>query len=62
MTSPYLQLHLRSWDEALEEKSLKELRLRHKRNQIANGKSSVAGTENVYRLGPRLITKLGAKS
>ncbi len=65
MTSPYLHMRLRSLDEARQDRLLKELRQRHKMNELANKKARLGRTDNtgnVYRLGPRLITKLGAES
>ncbi|MFP6771315.1 MAG: hypothetical protein VCE74_03100 [Alphaproteobacteria bacterium] len=47
MTSPYLQKRLRSLDEAVEEKLLKELRHRHKANDMANRQATVVQTDNV---------------
>jgi len=51
MTSLYLQRRLRTLDEALEDKSLKALRLRHKINDIANKKATIVQTGNIYRFG-----------
>ncbi|MFP6748637.1 MAG: hypothetical protein VCD66_13695 [Alphaproteobacteria bacterium] len=61
MTSLYLQRRLRTLDEALEDKSLKALRLRHKINDIANKKATIVQTGNIYRFGSRLVTKFGEK-
>jgi hypothetical protein len=61
MTSLYLQRRLRSLDEALEDRSLTKLRLRHKINDIANKKARIVQTGNIYRFGSRLVTKFGAK-
>jgi len=61
MTSPYLELRRRSLAEAVEEKSYRDLRLCHKINQMANKNASVVKAENIYCLGPRLITKLRPK-
>jgi hypothetical protein len=61
MTSPYLELRLRSLDEAVEDKMLKDLGHRHKDIQLANKRADLKG-ENVFRLGRRLTTKIGAKS
>ena len=61
MTSPYLQKRLRSLDEAVEEKLLKELHHRHKANDAANRQATVIQTGNVYRLGPRVVSKFGGR-
>jgi len=61
MTSPYLQKRLRSLDEAVEDRLLKELRHRHKINDIANRRATIVQTGNVYCLGPRLVTKFGGR-
>ncbi len=60
MTSPYLQLRLRTFDEALEDKQLKDLGRRQKNIQLANERADLKG-DNVYRLGQRLTTKIGGK-
>ena len=61
MTSPYLELRRRSLAEAVEERSYRDLRLCHKINQMANKNASVVKAENIYRLGPHLITKFRPK-
>jgi|SaaInl4_135m_RNA_FD_contig_21_2398463_length_309_multi_6_in_0_out_0_1 hypothetical protein len=60
-SSPYLQLPLRTLDEAVEDKLLKELSLRHRKNELASRTADLQQAENVYRLGPRLTTKIGSK-
>ena len=62
MTSPYLKNRLRSHDEAVEDKVLRDLRHRHKKIALANKEAELKQAENVFRLGSRLITKFGAKS
>ena len=62
MTSPYLLRRLRSLDEAMEDRQFRNLRNRHKMIDLANRKAEVSRTDNVYRLGPRLVTKFGARS
>jgi hypothetical protein len=64
--SPYLNRRLRTYDEAEEDKSFNALRHRHKLNKIANKTADLAQasntTGNIYRFGPRLVTKFGGKS
>jgi hypothetical protein len=62
MTSPYLQRRLRSLDEAVEDRILKDLRRRHKINEIANRRATIVQTGNVYRFGPRVVTIFGNKT
>ena len=62
MTSPYLHLRLRTLDEALEDKVLKDLTLRYKKTQLASRRAGLKQADNVYRLGQRLTTRIGAKS
>ena len=62
MTSPYLQQRLRSLDEAVEDRLLKDLRQLHKVNDIADKKATVVQTGNVYKFGSRIFSKFGAKS
>ncbi len=61
MTSLYLQRRLRTLDEALEDRILKDLRLRHKLNDMANKKAEIVQTGNIYRFGQRVVSKFGAK-
>jgi|TARA_B100002003_G_C13909819_1_gene442812 hypothetical protein len=61
MSSPYLHLPLRTFDEAVEDKMLKDLGLRHRKNQLASKKADLKQADNVFRLGPRLTTKIGSK-
>ena len=62
MTSPYLQRRLRSLDEAVEDRILKDLRRRHKINEITNKRATIVQTGNVYRFGPRVVTVFGNKT
>ncbi len=62
MTSPYLQKRLRTFEEAVEDKLLKNLRQRHKVNDLANKKATIVQTGNIYRFNRRLSTKFGARS
>ena len=57
MMSPYLELCLRSLDEAVEEKPSRELRLRHKINQVGTKTASVIKAKDFYCLRPRRLTK-----
>jgi len=61
MTSPYLQKCLRSIDEAVEDKLFEELRHRYKANDMANHRARIVQTDNVYRFGPRIVSKFGAR-
>ena len=61
-TGPYLQRRLRSLDEAVEDRILKDLRRRHKINEIANRRATIVQTGNVYRFGPRVVTVFGNKT
>jgi hypothetical protein len=61
MTSPYLQKRLRSIDEGVEDKLLKELRHRYKANDMANRRARIVQTGNVYRFGPRIVSKFGGR-
>ncbi|MBC8240478.1 MAG: hypothetical protein ISR50_02980 [Alphaproteobacteria bacterium] len=62
MSSPYLHRRLRTLDEAVEDRLLKDLSLRHKKNHLASKSASLKQADNVYRLGPRLTTKIGTES
>ncbi len=62
MTSPYLQQRLRSLDEAEQDRLLKNLRNRHKSNEIANKKAKSVDGDNVHPLGPRLINGFGRRA
>lgn len=61
MTSPFLQLRLRSLDEAVEDRMLRDLRKRHQKIKAANRKARLVEADNVYRLGPRFLTRIGSK-
>ncbi len=62
MISPYLQKPLRSLTEAEEDKQIKDLRNRHKTIKLANKRAERGQAENVYRFGPRVLTKFGPQS
>lgn len=62
MSSPYLHLRLRTLEEAVEDRLLRDLGRRHKVNQLVNKQASLKQADNVYRLGQRLTTKFSAKS
>ncbi len=62
MSSPYLHRRLRTIDEAVEDKMLRDLSLRHKKNHLASKSVNLKQVDNVYRLGPRLTTKISTES
>jgi LPS O-antigen subunit length determinant protein (WzzB/FepE family) len=61
MTSPYLQKRLRSIVEAVEDKLHQELRHQYKANDMANRRARIVQTGNVFRFGPRVVSKFGGR-
>ena len=61
MTSPYLQKRLRSIVEAVEDKLHQELRHQYKANDMANCRARIVQTGNVFRFGPRVVSKFGGR-
>jgi len=61
MTSPYLQKRLRSIVEAVEDKLHQELRHQYKANDMANRRARIVQTGNVFRFGPRIVSKSGGR-
>ncbi|MBV40797.1 MAG: hypothetical protein CMM23_19435 [Rhodospirillaceae bacterium] len=62
MISPYLQRPLRTRTEAEEDRQFKERRNRQKSIELANLRAELGQAGNVYRFGPRLVTKFGPGS